>query len=361
MGMSLFCYNHRILSALTLFLYDSYNAYMESVLMFKINDFKLLDVTYTSNREVIDYGVQMVGAPLEWGETMGENIRVGVIDTGVDYNHIELKNRIKDGINTIDGGDFSDDNGHGTHICGIISAEKNGVGVIGVAPRAQLYVAKAFAKNGTSNFNAIEKAINWMIDKKVNVVNMSFSSMESGRIYTQLINKMHQNGISIICAAGNEGEMGDNTIGYPARFAETVAVCAVDINKHIASFSSKGTSAEICAAGIDIFSTYPGGRYAVLSGTSMAAPIITGAVALLQGKGLLRYGRLLSPSEIRLLLNIYTENLSGKGGRDQSYGYGLFSFGRITANDFVASNKPVINSVNNNIVSAALAFVLSSF
>ena len=74
--------------------------------MFKINDFKILDIQYNPNHEIIDYGVQMVGAPLEWGETMGENIKVGVIDTGVDYNHIELKNRIKDGINTIDGSDF---------------------------------------------------------------------------------------------------------------------------------------------------------------------------------------------------------------------------------------------------------------
>ncbi len=328
--------------------------------MFKINDFKLLDVQYNPAHEVIDYGVQMVGAPLEWGETMGEGIKVGVIDTGVDYNHIELKNRIKDGINTLNGGDFADNNGHGTHICGIISAEQNGVGVIGVAPKVDLYVAKAFARDGTSNFAAIEKAINWMIDKKVNVVNMSFSSTAGGRVYTQLIHRLHQNGISIICAAGNEGEQGDNTIGYPARFIETVAVSAVDINKHIASFSSKGNSAEICAAGIDIYSTYLDGGYAVLSGTSMAAPIITGAVALLQGKGLLRYGRLLNPEEIRLLLNIYAENISGSAGRDSSSGYGLFSFGRITANDYVAPPKSSSFSVSPDVVKAALAVMISS-
>lgn len=328
--------------------------------MFKINDFKILDIQYNPNHEIIDYGVQMVGAPLEWGETMGENIKVGVIDTGVDYNHIELKNRIKDGINTIDGSDFCDNNGHGTHICGIISAEKNGVGVIGVAPKADLYVAKAFDKDGTSNFAAIEKAINWMIDRKVNVVNMSFSSTAGGKIYTQLIHRLYQNGISIICAAGNQGEQGYNTIGYPARFAETVAVSAVDINKNIASFSSKGNSAEICAAGIDIYSTYLDGGYAVLSGTSMAAPIITGAVAILQGKGLIRYGRFLHPDEIRLLLNIYTENISGTSGRDLSSGYGLFSFGRITANDYVSPPKTSLFNINTNMLNAALAMIISS-
>ncbi len=327
--------------------------------MFRINDFKILDIKYNPTHEVIDYGIQMVGAPLEWSETMGEGIKVGVIDTGVDYNHIELKNRIKDGINTITGGDFADDNGHGTHICGIIAAEKNGVGVVGVAPKAELYVAKAFSADGKSNFAAIEKAINWLMQKDVNVVNMSFSSDVCGPSYTSLIQRMHKSGISIICAAGNEGELGDNTIGYPARFAETVAVSAVDVNKHIASFSSKGTSAEICAAGIDIYSTYPGGGYAVLSGTSMAAPIITGAVAILMGKGLIRYNRVLTPNEIRLLLNIYTENLSGSSGRDMSSGYGLFSFGRITANDFIASNKINSFSIDPNVACAALAVMIS--
>ena len=326
-----------------------------------INDFKILNTVYTPSAEVIDYGVRMVGAPLEWSETMGEGVRVGIIDTGVDYNHIELKNRIKDGINTIDASldDIQDYNGHGTHVAGIIAAEKNGIGVVGVAPKAELYVAKSFDKKGKSNFHAIEKAVNWMIEKKVDVVNMSFSSSFGGRAYTELIHRLYLNGISIICAAGNEGEYGENTIGYPAKFNDTVAVCAIDINKHIADFSSSGTSAEICAAGIDIYSTYLNGGYALLSGTSMAAPIITGAVAILQGKGMLRYGRRLTPSEIRLLLNIYTEDLSGGKGRDSRYGYGFFSFGRIGANDYVMDEiKKTYKGISGrDILTAAIAMV----
>ena len=331
---------------------------------FRISDFILLDTNDSQPGEIVDYGVQMVGAPLEWSETMGEGVRVGIIDTGIDTDHPELKNRICEGINTLDIKDnIEDENGHGTHIAGIIAAEKNDFGIIGVAPKADLYIAKAFAKDGTSNFTAIEKAINWMIDKNVDVVNMSFSSSSGGRAYTELIHRMHLNGISMICAAGNEGEQGDNTIGYPARFKETVAVSAVDINKNIAGFSSKGNSAEICAAGIDIYSTYLNGGYATLSGTSMAAPIITGAVALLQGKGMLRYGRRLTPAEIRLLLNIYTEDLSGGKGRDKSYGYGLFSFGRISVNDYVLEkfNEPAKTSLcSSDIISAALAIILAN-
>ena len=325
-------------------------------MIFRLSDFQILGITENQPIEIIDYGVRMVGAPLEWGETMGEGVKVGIIDTGIDYNHPDLKYRIADVINTIDNTDnIYDENGHGTHIAGIIAAEKNNYGVIGVAPKAELYVVKAFAKDGTSKYSSIEKAINWLIEKEVDVINMSFSSSSGGKLYTELIRRTNECGISIICAAGNEGELGDNTIGFPAKFKETIAVSAVDINKNIANFSSKGNSAEICAAGINIFSTYPDSSFALLSGTSMAAPIITGAVALLQGKGMLRYGRKLTPDEIRLLLNIYTENLSKNKGWDNAYGYGLFSFGRISVNEYIKEmNQPLMTKITlSDIIGAA--------
>lgn len=311
---------------------------------FSINKCRLISIAESVNDEIIDYGVKMVGAPLEWGETMGEGIKVGIIDTGVDSDHPELVNRIKDGANFSGGSmdDFEDENGHGTHICGIVAAEKNGIGVIGVAPKADLYVAKAFGKNGKTTYGSIAKSIRWLVDNDVDVINMSFSSDMASREYQTLISDVYNHGISIICAAGNEGEQGENTIGYPAKFEETIAVSAVDINRNIADFSSQGYAAEISAAGIDIYSTYLNGGYATLSGTSMATPIITGAVALLMGKGYLRYGRRLTPDEIRLLLNIYTENVSNNG-RDKRYGYGIFSFGRIGNPDYIMNELSKTN------------------
>lgn len=306
---------------------------------FNISRCKVIEIATKSEREVIDYGVRMVGAPLEWSETEGDGVRVGIIDTGIDFNHIELRDRIKDGANFSGGStdDFADENGHGTHIAGIVAAQRNGVGVVGVAPKAELYVAKAFGADGKTDYPAIEKSVHWLWDRNVDVINMSFSSAYTSARYRSLIWDTNKRGISIICAAGNEGEHGENTIGYPANYAETVAVSAVDINKNIADFSSRGKAAEICAAGIDVYSTYPGGKYATLSGTSMACPIITGAVAILQAKGYMRYGRRLTPEEIRLLLNIYTEK-PGIKGRDRSYGYGIFSFGRIASEDYIYSN-----------------------
>ena len=307
--------------------------------MFEISRCKLVSIASESHKEIIDYGVRMVGAPLEWKETMGEGVKVGIIDTGICSKHIELRDRIKDGADFTGAGkdNIEDENGHGTHIAGIIGAEKNGIGVVGVAPRADLYVAKAFAADGKTDYEAIEKSVRFLRDRKVDVINMSFSSGYSTAKYRTLIWDTYRRGITVVCAAGNEGSHGDNTIGYPASYPETVSVSAVDINKNIADFSSRGKAAEICAAGIDVYSTYLNGGYATLSGTSMACPIITGAVAILQAKGYLRYGRRLTPDEIRLLLNIYTEK-PGSKGRDKSYGFGIFSFGRIASEEYIYSS-----------------------
>ncbi len=303
---------------------------------FTISDYTLIKIDLKRYDEIIDYGVKMVGAPLEWDETMGEGIKVGIIDTGVCLSHPDLYHRITDGVNftTEDKGSFEDYNGHGTHVAGIVAAERNGIGVVGVAPKSDLYIAKAFDKTGKTDYNAIEKSILWLIDRKVDVINMSFSSPNTFPRYSKLIHMANQKGITLICAAGNDGANGKNTIGYPAKFNETIAVSAIDINKHVAEFSSTGTAAEISAAGINIYSTFLDNGYAILSGTSMATPIITGAVAILQAKGMMRYHRKLTPDEIRLLLNIYTEDLSGLG-KDDRYGYGLFSFGRISTGDYV--------------------------
>ena len=312
---------------------------------FKISDCKVIKTRLAQENEVIDYGVKMVGAPLEWRETMGEDVKIGVIDTGICTNHVDLKNRIKDyaDFSSSAKDDIEDQNGHGTHVAGIICAERNGVGVVGVAPKADLYVAKAFDNDGKTTYPSIEKSLNWMISKKVDVINMSFSSDISSTEYKRLINKVSSNGISMICAAGNDGQRKESTIGYPANFRETIAVTAVDINRKIADFSSCGSEAEIAAAGKDIYSTYLNGGYATLSGTSMATPIITGASAILHGKCLIRYGRKLTPQELRLLMNIYTDKL-GEKGRDLRYGYGLFSFGRIGSNDYIYGKQRQGNS-----------------
>lgn len=315
--------------------------------MFKISDYVEIDSPRSLPQEVVDYGVKMIGAPLEWDETQGEDIKVGIIDTGIDLNHEDLQDRIVEYYNftSTESRNVLDENGHGTHVSGIVAANKNGIGVVGVAPKSQLYIAKAFNKDGQAETKHIVSALQWLLSKKVNVINMSFNTSEYVSDYNYLIKKAFSAGTLCICSAGNEGHNSD-TIEYPAKFPETVAVTAVDINKKIADFSSGGPRADIAAPGKDILSTYPNNKYITLSGTSMAAPLITGSVALIQSKAHARFGRYLNPSEVKLIMDMYADDLGHKG-KDNEYGYGVFSFGRFNNTETLSSQNPRSNTRSN--------------
>ncbi|MBO5454556.1 MAG: S8 family peptidase [Clostridia bacterium] len=279
-------------------------------------------------REVIDYGVKMIGAEYEWQETQGEGVKVGIIDTGIDLNHVDLKNRIKKSVSFIDD-DVNDLNGHGTHVAGVVAAEKNGVGVVGVAPKCDLYIAKAFDERGVSNDVSIIKSLEWMLENRVNIINMSYSSNKIDEKEKALLEECSKNGIILSAAAGNSGGHGNqDTISYPARYENVIAVTAVDYKGDITDFSSVGEKAQVAAAGKNILSCYKNNSYAVLSGTSMATPLITGAIAILQAKAMLRFNRYLNPDEINTLVAMYAD-YPGMYGKSSRYGYGIFSFGRI--------------------------------
>ena len=296
---------------------------------FRLNEFGVVSVFSGGGAERIDYGVRMTGAPLEWEETRGgEGARVGVIDTGAEYTHEELLGAVEKNRDFTAAREESplDKNGHGTHVSGIIAARQNGVGVVGMVPRCSLLVARAFEPDGSADIGNVERALEWLISEEPDVINMSFCASRCSRRFAGLIREAYGRGICLVAAAGNDGE-GENVMGCPACFEECIAVTAVDRKKRRAPFSTSGKKAEVSAAGTDIVSCYKGGAYAVLSGTSMAAPIISGAAALLQAKARVRFGRRLTPAEVRLILNMCAE--SAGGGRDEGKGYGVFSFDRL--------------------------------
>lgn len=297
--------------------------------MVKLVKYNVKGVLSSTEKEIMDYGVAMSGANLEWRESMGEGIKIGIIDSGADLTHPDLAGRVKKYHNftTPDRNDVTDDNGHGTHVAGIIAANRNGHGVVGVAPMASLYIAKAFGKQGMADDDAILKSIDWLIENKVNIINMSFSSNSVPKYYNSIKNA-YEKGIIIVCAAGNNGNSRKKELGYPARYTETISVASVDASGKVSEFSSKNVNADIAAAGCEILSCYPGGKYARFSGTSMAAPIISGAAAILQRKAKNRLGRFLSPEEMKTVLCMHCEDIDKKG-RDGASGCGVFSFGRL--------------------------------
>lgn len=273
----------------------------------------------------IPYGVRMIGAPLEWPETKGEGIKVAVIDTGRP-NHPDITVA---GAVDFTGSGMDDRRGHGTHCAGIIAA--NGK-ILGVAPGVELYTLKVFPDSGSTSPEAIARALDWCVGAGFDIISMSICGPTDDYNMHQAVKRCHAAGIVMVAAAGNFGR--DYGVMYPARYTEVIAVAAVNLDEAPADFSAYGMELDLAAAGVDVWSTWLGGGYVQLSGTSMACPHIAGAAALLQGKARRRLGRKLTPEEIRVALNLYAEDL-GLPGRDERYGCGVFSFGRLGAADTI--------------------------
>lgn len=256
---------------------------------------------------LLDTSVGVVGAPAVWAmrdgngnAVTGQGVTIAIIDTGIDYRHPDLGGCFGPGCKVIGGFDFVngdedplDDNGHGTHVAGIAAA--NG-GVRGVAPDAHLVAYKALDLNG-NGFNsvviaAIERAVdpdgNPLTDDAANVISMSLGSDEASTGPLALAaNRAMDAGIVVVAAAGNYGDY--RSVQSPGVAERIVTVGAANNNGQIAGFSSRGpvedkdfVKPELVAPGVDIRSTWLGGDYHVLSGTSMATPHVAGAAALMR-------------------------------------------------------------------------------
>ncbi|MFC6040783.1 S8 family peptidase [Paenisporosarcina macmurdoensis] len=249
--------------------------------------YELVEQLETVNE--IPKGVEIIQAPEIWPETKGKGITVAVLDTGCDTDHPDLMDRIIGGYNFTkdDGGDslkFEDYNGHGTHVAGTIAATLNNSGVVGVAPEANLLILKVLGKNGSGQYAWIIKAIQYAIDQKVDIISMSLGGPNDVKaLHDVIIEAVNQN-ILVVCAAGNDGDGKDSTdeFGYPGFYNEVISVGAVNLERKSSGFTNSNNQVDLVAPGEKIISTYLNGTYATLSGTSMATPHVSGALALLK-------------------------------------------------------------------------------
>ena len=263
--------------------------------------------------EEMPWGVDRIDAELAWSATRGTGIRVAVIDSGIDLDHPDL--RVYGGYNAINPRkSYNDDYGHGTHVAGTIAALDNGIGVIGVAPEAHLYAVKVLNSRGIGFVSDIIEGLDWCIQNGMQVANMSLGGGGTTS-YHQAIIAAHGAGIIIVAAAGNDGV--EDSVNYPAKYPETIAVSATDSSDALASFSSRGPEVDLAAPGVAIPSTWNDGYYKDGSGTSMATPHVAGTAALV-----LAAGRAATPEEVRSRLLATADDL-GVDGFDNWYGYGL--------------------------------------
>ena len=266
------------------------------------------DIVPTDSQWNALWGMQRVQAPAAWKTTTGsKDIVVGVADSGVDYTHEDLASQMwvnededpttpgdddangwtndVHGVDCVnDDGDPMDDNSHGTHVAGTIgSAANNGVGIAGVAWNVRIMALKFLGADNRGWMSDAIECLYYAIDNGAHVTNHSWYGTDFSQALYDAIAVARDHDQLLIAAAGNEAADNDSLPHYPASFDldNIISVAATDGNDQLAGFSNHGVvSVDLAAPGVGIISTVPGG-YASYSGTSMAAPHVTGGVALL--------------------------------------------------------------------------------
>lgn len=307
-----------------------------------------------------NWGLELLSVPSVWHFTKGAGIKVAVLDTGVEQDHPDLEPNIIEAVDfTASSSGPRDTDGHGTHVAGIIAARANGFGVIGVAPEAELYCAKV-VDNGFSQVKWIIDALDWAIKQKVDIISMSLRMISYNKEFHDKIKEaINKHNIFVICASGDNGPFLD-TLEYPGKFPETIAVGAIKEGLGINHFSSRGELVDVVAPGEDILSTYINKSYFKLSGTSMAAPFVSGIVALMLAKH-----RDLDPEEKQIKsieeLRRHLKKICidlGPEGKDSTFGNGLIDPIKLLNLNGLINPVKTLNSNNSHMKDFAPYFNL---
>lgn len=272
------------------------------------------DFRVQKSAQTQDWGIAVTKAPDAWTSGLtGKGIKIAVIDTGI-ANHPDLD--IAGGVAFTDyTGSYIDDEGHGTHVAGIIGAKNNDIGTVGIAPEASLYAVKVLDYNGEGWGSDTIRGIDWAIKNNMDIANLSLGGPTYNATYEYIINQAYfEKGLLIAAAAGNDGKA---SVDYPAKYLGAIAVGAVNQSLSRAGFSNTGNELEVTAPGVNVMSTCLNNNYEYMSGTSMSTPYVSGNLALLKQ----RYPNMTS-QQLRDKQNTSVIDL-GPSDRDTSYGYGL--------------------------------------
>lgn len=329
------------------------------------------------------WGTQRIRTEQAWAKTRGAGVVVGVIDTGIDPTHPDLRPRMwinqredvngsgryepwpstetrggmtgdfdgidndgngvaddvtgydftdQQGFGNAAGGDYGtpdpdveDEMGHGTSVSGIIAAEAgNGIGIAGVAPESRLMTLRAFDARGVGAEGDVARALTYAVDNGASVVNMSFGDVQYSLVLRDIVRYAHGRGVVLVASAGNAQS---SALHYPSAYGETVSVGATASNDVLAGFSNYGSTVDLVAPGQDIVTTERGGRYASFNGTSASAPFVSGVAALIRA-----LHPAFTPDDVRGVLVASARDL-GTPGWDERYGAGLLDAERATGMD----------------------------
>lgn len=293
--------------------------------------------------DTVDWGLKAQAIEQAW-VTKGEGIVVGVADTGLP-NHLDLDGAVIASQNFSQSQTVNDLNGHATHVCGTLCARENGLGVIGVAPKCSLVIAKVLDESGSTDIDRFSAGIDWLVDQNVHIISLSIGGEYHDKLKAS-IDRATSKGIFIVCAAGNNGAQQGSDVSCPACFDNTLAVASYNQQGTLSVYSSRGAEVDIACPGENILSTWLGNSYRRLSGTSMATPFAAGLVAelLSQQKKALSEGKSVKKviaTMADLVEHVKTISVDkGPIGYDQGWGWGIID----TEKFFEITRPPVLQT-----------------
>lgn len=266
--------------------------------------------------EKYQWNISDIQATTGWNLSKGtEDVIIAVLDTGVQVDHPDLQDRLLEGYNVNDSSTNSnDDFGHGTHVAGIIGATvNNDEGIAGVSWYNKILPVKVLNSTGAGSTYSVAQGIIWATDHGAKVINMSLGNYASADFLHEAIQYAYNHDVVLVAASGN-----DNTSrpGYPAAYPEVFAVGATNNSRERASFSNYGDYIDVVAPGDSIASTYIGGQYSSLSGTSMASPHVAALAGLIR-----TLNPLLTNVQVMEIMRQSATDL-GDSGKDDYFGYG---------------------------------------
>ena len=298
-----------------------------------------------------------IGAPAAWSTTTGrKDIVIAILDTGIDATHPDLQAKLVPGWNIYNNNsDTSDVYGHGTVVAGTAAASSNnGQGVASVAWDCPIMPIRISALDGTATYSAMASGLTWAADHGARVANLSYKASGSATV-TSAASYFQNKGGVVVSAAGNQGTF-DSTADNP----NILTVSATDANDVLAVWSNTGNNIDLAAPGA-VFTTYQGGTYGSTSGTSVSAPIVAGAAALVFSAN-----PALSGSQVRDILKQSADDL-GAAGWDSSYGWGRVNVARAVSmatgpgtSDTVAPTVNFASPINGATVSGAAVVTVSA-
>ncbi len=277
------------------------------------------------------YALKNMSAAQAWEINQGDpKVVIAIIDTGVDLDHSDLKDKLVDGFNAVEPSKSpDDDNSHGTHCAGISAAStNNNFGISGLASGCKVMPIKVMTAQGSGSTSSIAEGITWAVDHGAKVISMSLGGPGGGQAMGDAVKYALAKNVSVVAAMGNNGT---NQMSYPAAYPGVIAVGATDNLDKIAKFSQFGTWISVAAPGVGIYSTTPNHdnylnktypdkitkNFSLMSGTSMATPYVAGLAGLVRSQF-----PNLNPAQIKERIEKSCDRVQGLVAFDDRYGHG---------------------------------------